>query len=55
MDIGEPQRIIRIEPAQTPVPERAPATPERAPRRFEPVQPTKPVEDPTKVPEKVPA
>jgi hypothetical protein len=53
MDIGNPQRVITVEPATIPVPQRetAPATPAepRRPARKEPATPQK---DPVKVPEK---
>lgn len=43
MDIGEPQRIIRIEPVENPVPEK------------EPVKTPEPEKVPEREPEKVPA
>lgn len=50
MEIGKPQRIRHIDPAVIPVPERKPV-----PRRFDPVKPRKPVQDPSRKPVKVPA
>lgn len=52
MDIGKPQRVIIVEPAESPVPPRREPTPQPerrpVPRRKEPAKPAR-------TPEKVPA
>ncbi len=58
MDIGKEERTIRLPgPTRAPVPQRERTSPgrERKPRRFEPIEPTAPVEEPDKQPVKVPS
>jgi hypothetical protein len=58
-DIGKEKEVHRIEPARIPVPQREDvpqrSRPQRSPRRFDPIEPTRPVEDPSKQPVKVPS
>ena len=57
LDIGKEERTIRTEPARVPEPQRTdvPQRKTRPARRFDPITPTRPVEDPDTVPVKVPS